>query len=145
MSVNKVILIGRLGTDPEVKHIESASGASAVVNFNLATGSKWKDKQGNQQEKTEWHRVVAWGKLAEICGQYLKKGSQAYVEGSLETRQWEDKQGAKRYTTEVKAQVVRFLGGDEQSTARHEPQNNQATGVYDEAATAILAQEDVPF
>lgn len=96
--VNKTILIGRLGKDPEVKY--TTSGAP-VANFSIATSERWKDKDGEQQERTEWHRIVAWNKLAELCGQYLSKGRQVYVEGRLQTRQWEDEGGGKRYTTEI--------------------------------------------
>jgi single-strand DNA-binding protein len=106
--INKAILIGRLGGDPEVRY---TSNGGAVANFTLATNESWTDKQGQKQEKTEWHRVVVWGKLAELCGQYLSKGRQAYIEGKLQTREWTDKEGGKRYTTEVVAQTVQFLGG----------------------------------
>ena len=108
VGVNKVLLIGRLGTDPEVRY---TSNGGAVANFNLATNESWTDKQGQKQEKTEWHRIVVWGKLAELCGQYLSKGRQVFVEGKLQTRDWTDKEGAKRYTTEIVAQSVQFLGG----------------------------------
>ena len=106
--VNKVILIGNLGKDPEVRF--TPSGA-AVSNFNIATNESWTDKSGQKQERTEWHRIVVWGKLAELCGEYLKKGRQCYVEGRLQTREWTDKEGKKNYTTEVVAQTVQFLGG----------------------------------
>ena len=96
MSVNKVILLGRLGQDPELKYTPTGM---AVCNFSLATSEKWKDKAGQDQERTEWHRVVVWGKIAELCNQYLAKGRQAYLEGSLQTRSWDDKDGNKRYTT----------------------------------------------
>ena len=98
MSVNKVILLGRLGQDPELKY---TPGGSAVCNFSIATTEAWTDKQGQKQEKTEWHRVVVWGKLAELCNQYLAKGRQAFLEGRLQTRSWDDKDGHKRYTTEI--------------------------------------------
>jgi single-strand DNA-binding protein len=106
--VNKVILIGNLGKDPEVRF--TPSGA-AVANFNIATNESWTDKSGQKQERTEWHRIVVWGKLAELCGEYLKKGRQCYVEGRLQTREWTDKEGKKNYTTEIVAQTVQFLGG----------------------------------
>ncbi|MBU6153309.1 MAG: single-stranded DNA-binding protein [Bdellovibrionales bacterium] len=109
MSINKVILIGNLGQNPEVKH--SASG-QAICNLSIATNESWTDKNGQKQEKTEWHRVVVFGKLAEICGQYLQKGRQAYIEGKLQTRSWQDKDNQTRYTTEVVAQSVQFLGGN---------------------------------
>jgi single-strand DNA-binding protein len=108
MSVNKVILVGRLGQNPEVRY--TPSGA-AVANFSIATNESWTDKSGQKQERTEWHRIVVWGKLAELCSQYLSKGRQAYVEGRLQTRQWQDKDGQTKYTTEVQAQTVQFLGG----------------------------------
>jgi single-strand DNA-binding protein len=106
--VNKVILIGNLGADPEVRF---TPGGQAVANFRVATNESWTDKQGQKQERTEWHRIVVWGKLAELCGEYLKKGRQAYVEGRLQTREWTDKENKKNYTTEVVAQTVQFLGG----------------------------------
>lgn len=106
--VNKVILIGNLGQDPEVRY--SASG-NPVANFSIATSESWNDKNGQRQERTEWHRIVVWGKLAELCGEYLAKGRQAYVEGRLQTRSWEDRDGNKRYTTEIVANQVTFLGG----------------------------------
>src|SRR5947208_6650968 len=107
MSVNKVILVGRLGQNPEVKY--TPSGA-AVSNFSIATNESWTGKDGQKQERTEWHRVVVWGKLAELCSQYLSKGRQAYVEGRLQTRQYQDKDGVTKYSTEVQAQTVQFLG-----------------------------------
>lgn len=105
--VNKVILVGNLGADPELRYTGSGT---AVANFRLATSESYKDRDGNQVEKTEWHQVVAWDRLAEICGEYLKKGKQVYIEGSLQTRQWEDKEGQTRYTTEVKAREMQMLG-----------------------------------
>ena len=111
--VNKVILIGRLGQDPELKYTPSGT---AVANFSMATSESFADKAGNKQEKTEWHRIVVWGKLAELCDQYLKKGRQAFVEGSLQTRQWENKEGVKQYTTEINARAVQFLGGQVEKT-----------------------------
>jgi single-strand DNA-binding protein len=108
MSVNKVILIGRLGQDPEVR--QTPSGAP-VANFSVATNEHWTDKSGQKQESTEWHRIVVWGKQAEHCAQFLSKGREAYIEGRLQTRKWDDQNGQTRYTTEVVAQTVRFLGG----------------------------------
>ncbi|HBF43431.1 MAG TPA: single-stranded DNA-binding protein [Desulfobacteraceae bacterium] len=105
--INKVILVGRLGRDPEVKY--TPSGA-AVANFSIATSEQWKDKEtGEKQERTEWHKIVAWRRLGEICGEYLHKGSQIYIEGRLQTRSWEDRDGNKRYTTEVIAQNMQML------------------------------------
>ncbi|HLL01923.1 MAG TPA: single-stranded DNA-binding protein [Myxococcaceae bacterium] len=106
--VNKVILIGNLGKDPEVRF---TPGGQAVANFSIATSDSWTDKNGQKQERTEWHRIVVWGKLAELCGEYLKKGRQCYVEGRLQTREWTDKENRKNYTTEVVANAVTFLGG----------------------------------
>ena len=105
-TVNKAILIGRLGADPELKY--TPSGA-AVVNFNIATDESWTDASGVKQERTEWHRIVAWRKLAEICGEYLKKGSRVYIEGQLQTRSWEGQDGVKRYTTEIVARNMQML------------------------------------
>ncbi len=107
-SVNKVILIGRLGADPEVRYTPSGM---PVANFRIATSENWNDKQGQKQERTEWHRIVVWGKLAELCGQYLSTGRQVFIEGRLQTRQWDDRDGNKRYTTEVQAREITFLGG----------------------------------
>ena len=107
-SVNKVILIGNLGKDPEVKTIPSGK---CVANFSIATSETWTDKNtGEKKEQTEWHNIVAWGRLGEICGEYLRKGTQVYIEGSLQTRKWEDKEGNPRYTTEVVAYKMQMLG-----------------------------------
>jgi single-strand DNA-binding protein len=105
-SLNKVMIIGRLGADPDVRYTQSNA---AVANMSVATTDRYKDRNGELQEKTEWHRVVVWNRLAEICQQYLKKGSLVYFEGKLETREWEDKEGQKRYTTEVKAFNMQML------------------------------------
>ena len=113
-SVNKVILIGNLGRDPELRYTK---GGQAVANFSIATNEKWTDKEGAQQERTEWHRIVAWGKTGELCAQYLAKGRSTYIEGRLQTREYEDKEGIKRYTTEIVAQNVTFLGGRADSGA----------------------------
>ncbi|HEX8384813.1 MAG TPA: single-stranded DNA-binding protein [Rubricoccaceae bacterium] len=106
--INKVILVGNLGQDPELRYTGSGT---AVCNMRVATSESYKDRDGNMVENTEWHTVVAWSRLAEICGEYLKKGSQAYFEGSLQTRQWEDKDGNTRYSTEVKVREMQMLGG----------------------------------
>jgi single-strand DNA-binding protein len=106
-SVNKVILIGNLGADPEVRY--TPSGA-AVANFSLATTDQWTNKDGGKEEKTEWHRIVAFNRLGEICGEYLHKGKQVYIEGKIQTRSWEDKEGIKRYTTEIVALGMQMLG-----------------------------------
>jgi len=107
-SVNKVILIGRLGDDPDMRYLPSGD---AVANLSMATSEKYKDKAGEMQEATEWHRVAFFGKTAEICGQYLKKGAMVYVEGSLRTRKWQDKDGNDRYTTEIRGDRMQMLGG----------------------------------
>lgn len=106
-SVNKVILVGNLGADPEVRY---APSGTAVANFSLATTDQWTNKEGGKEEKTEWHRIVAFGRLGEICGEYLHKGKQVYVEGRLQTRSWEDREGVKRYTTEIVANTMQMLG-----------------------------------
>jgi single-strand DNA-binding protein len=106
-SVNKVILIGNLGRDPETRYMPDGG---AITNVSVATTEQWKDKNGEKQEKTEWHRVAFFGKLAEIAGEYLKKGSQVYVEGRLQTRKWQDKDGQDKYTTEIVANVMQMLG-----------------------------------
>ena len=106
--INKAILIGNLGADPELRYTGSGT---AVCNFNVATNESYKDRDGNLVEKTEWHRVVAWDRLAEICAEYLKKGRQVYIEGSIQTRQWEDQDGNTKYTTEIKAREMQMLGG----------------------------------
>jgi single-strand DNA-binding protein len=111
--VNKVILVGNLGKDPEVRY---TPGGQAVANFTIATNENWTDKQGQKQERTEWHRIVVWGKAAELCGEYLSKGRQVYIEGRLQTREWNNKEGVKQYTTEVVANPaggVVFLSGGE--------------------------------
>lgn len=114
MSVNKVIIVGRLGQNPEVR--VTPAGAS-VANFSVATNESWLDKSGQKQERTEWHRVVVWGKQAERCQQYLSKGKQVYIEGKLQTRQWQDQAGQTKYSTEVVAQTVQFLGASASSGA----------------------------
>jgi len=107
-SVNKVILIGNLGRDPELRYTQSGQ---AVANFTVATTERFSTRDGDRQERTEWHRIVTWGKTAELCAQYLSKGRSVYLEGRLQTREWEDKEGQKRRTTEITAQTVQFLGG----------------------------------
>lgn len=106
-SLNKVILIGNLGRDPEVRYLPDGG---AIANISVATTDVWKDKSGDKQERTEWHRIAFFGRLAEIAGEYLKKGSQVYVEGRLQTRKWQDKEGKERYTTEIVANEMKMLG-----------------------------------
>ncbi|MBI4042039.1 MAG: single-stranded DNA-binding protein [Deltaproteobacteria bacterium] len=149
-SVNKVIIVGNLGADPEVRYTNTGS---AVANFNVATTENWTDKTtGQRQEKTEWHRVVAWGKLAQVCGEYLRKGRQVYVEGRLQTRSWEDKEGAKRYTTEVVANTVQFLGsapdkgGEKVSPPSSSNDLPEGLGESEPFNAGPLASEDdIPF
>ena len=117
-SVNKVILVGNLGRDPEVRYMPNGD---AVANFSIATTETWKDKQGNRQEKTEWHNIVMYRRLAEIAGEYLKKGSSVYIEGRLQTRKWQDKQGNDRYTTEIIADQLQMLGGRNSNAAGQTP------------------------
>ena len=139
--VNKVILIGRLGADPEVRY---TTNGGAVANFNMATNESWTDKSGQKQERTEWHKVVVWGKMAEICGQYLTKGRQAFVEGRLQTREWTDKEGGKRYTTEIVAQNVQFLGtGDKSASASNFAPPNEFTPSDDKGP--VTMDDEVPF
>jgi single-strand DNA-binding protein len=119
-ALNKVMIIGRLGKDPEIRH---TTDGTAVASMTVATSEKWKDKStGEKKESTEWHRVVAWRRLAEICGEYLQKGKEVYIEGKLQTRQWE-KDGVTRYTTEIVAHEVKFLGGGNQQGNQQGGQN----------------------
>ncbi|UNI77055.1 single-stranded DNA-binding protein [Klebsiella phage KpnS_VR6602] len=128
--VNKVIIVGTLGNDPEVKY--SASG-SAIANLSVATSEQWKDKQtGEKKEQTEWHRVVIFGKLAEVAGEYLRKGSQVYVEGKLRTRKWTDQSGVEKYTTEIVLQpmngVMQMIGGKSSDNGNQQSQKRQQSG-----------------
>jgi len=137
--INKVILVGRLGRDPEVRYTRSGD---AVANFSLATSEEWKDKNtGEKQEKTEWHRIVAWRRLGEICGEYLRKGSQVYVEGKLQTRSWEDRDGNTRYTTEIVAQSMQML--DSAGRAASGPE--AAEEHYPVEEPANVPDDDIPF
>ena len=123
--VNKVILVGNLGNDPEVRYMPNGD---AVCNLTIATSESWKDKQGQQQERTEWHRLTMYRKLGEIAGEYLKKGSQIYVEGKLQTRKWQDQQGNDKYTTEVICDQMQMLGGrdnNQQAPAQQSAQQPQ--------------------
>ena len=107
-SINRVTLIGNLGSDPELRHTQSGT---PVTNFNIATTERWNKKDGGREEKTEWHRIVAWGRTAELCAQYLSKGRSVYIEGRLQTNEWENREGQKQRTTEIVANIVQFLGG----------------------------------
>ncbi|MBJ80969.1 MAG: single-stranded DNA-binding protein [Myxococcales bacterium] len=139
--VNKVILVGNLGADPEIRY--TPSGA-AVANFRIATTESWKDSEGQRQDRTEWHRIVVWGRLAELCGEYLAKGRMVYVEGKLQTRQWDDRDGNKRYTTEVQAREVTFLGG--RGDANASGGGNQGSGNKDfDYGPPPMDDDDVPF
>jgi single-strand DNA-binding protein len=147
-SVNKVILIGNLGAAPELKYTPSNR---PVCNLSLATNEVFKDKAGNRQERTEWHRVTVWGDAAENCSKYLAKGRSAYVEGRLQTRSWDDKDGKKRYSTEIVADRVVFLGGGGDSAARGGPERewgadagaaNQTPPIQEAPASG---DDDIPF
>src|SRR3989442_5674767 len=131
-SVNKVILIGRLGKDPEVKY--TASGAP-VAKFSLATDEVFKDRSGEQQRRTEWHNIVAWNKLAEICGEYLTKGKQVYIEGSIQSRQWEDQSGNKRTSYEIVARQMTMLGSKSDSERSPEPRSAAARAGAESSST----------
>jgi single-strand DNA-binding protein len=147
-SINKVILVGNLGRDPETRYTQ---GGDAITNLAVATTDKWKDKaSGEQKEATEWHRVTFFGKLAEIAGQYLKKGSQVYIEGSLRTRKYTDKDGVEKYATEIRGDVMQMLGSRQdgggqgapqqrQQTQQRAPQRQQPQGGSD------FADDDIPF
>ena len=143
--VNKVILIGNLGRDPEVRY---TSDGKPVANFTMATTERWNDPSGERKEKTEWHRIVVWGKQAEIAGEYLRKGRQIYVEGSLQTREWTDRDGNKRQTTEVRAQRFQMLGrrGEEAEApeAAGEPAAaGEAAAVAEKGSK--FEEDDIPF
>ncbi len=155
--VNKVILIGNAGADPELRY---TPGGSAVSNFSIATNESWTNSSGERQERTEWHRIVVWGRLAEICNQYLRKGSKVYIEGKLQTSSWEGQDGVKRYTTEVVARDMQLLdsrgdmdgnygGGAPQSQqAAPQPQATAATAPSSDDAGAdpsYTADDDLPF
>ncbi len=137
-SVNKVILIGNLGGDPELRY---TAGGMAMARFNIATKESW-TKDGNKEERTEWHRIVAWGKLGEICGEYLAKGKQVYIEGRIQTRSWEDKDGNKRYTTEIVAQTMQMLGpaGDKGG-----PDREFSGGAPKGEPGGGFPEDDIPF
>jgi len=153
MSVNKVILLGRLGQDPELKY---TPGGMAVCTLRLATNEYWVDKSGQKQEKTEWHSVVVWGKQAEHCNQYLAKGRQVFVEGRLQTRSWDAKDGTKRYATEVNASTVQFIDGQKGASNGDAPRQNNYTNnqqpaqapsepEYNITTDASFTADDIPF
>ncbi|NNC99471.1 MAG: single-stranded DNA-binding protein [Gammaproteobacteria bacterium] len=148
--INKVILVGNLGNDPEVRY---ASNGSAIANISVATTDSWKDKNtGEQQEKTEWHRVVMFNRLGEIAGEYLKKGSQVYIEGRLQTRKWQDQSGQDKYTTEIVANEMQMLGGrggGESSGGYQAPRQAPAAQAAPKAAAQSAPSndfdDDIPF
>jgi single-strand DNA-binding protein len=143
-SVNKVILIGNLGKEPDVRYMPNGE---AVTNITLATTDNWKDKEGNKKEATEWHRVVFFRKLAEIAGQYLKKGSQVYIEGSLKTRKWQDKDGSDRYTTEIVADQLKMLGSKPEGASSAPPERPAAAPKPAPAGGGSFSDmdSDIPF
>ena len=140
--VNKAIIVGNLGSDPELRHTQ---GGTPVANFRVATNEVYKSRDGERTERTEWHRVVAFGRLAEICGQYLKKGKQVYLEGRIQTRDWDDKEGNKRYTTEIVATQMVMLGraGDAPFTVDADAQETPPDDA--QAAPAGADDDDLPF
>ena len=145
IGVNKVTLLGNLGADPETK--KTASGQSITL-FNLATSNAWTNREGQRQEHTEWHRIVVWGKLAETCAEYLSKGQKAYVEGRLQTRSWEDDKNQKRYTTEIVAKEVLFLGGgQERKTASSSRSSYTSEPSFDAESSKEekTSPSDLPF
>ena len=153
-SVNKVILIGNLGKDPEVKYTPNGT---AIAKFSLATNERYKDKEGNWQDRTEWHRVIAWQRLAEIAGEYLKKGRSVYIEGRIQTRSWDDKQsGQKKYMTEIVANDLVLLGGRGEGTAESGGYSRGAASTggnnfdqrapeHEPAMSTPISDEDIPF
>jgi single-strand DNA-binding protein len=140
MSVNKVILIGNLGKDPEVRF---TAGGKAVARFSVATSEQWSDAEGQRQERTEWHNIVVWGKQAESCGQYLQKGRQVYIEGRIQNRSYDDKDGNKKYITEINAQRVQFLGGG--GGGRGAAPRDQQVGGEAPPMPGGGEEEDIPF
>lgn len=141
MSVNRVILVGRLGQDPDLKY---TPGGQPVANFSLATGEKWTDNDGQKQERTEWHRIVVWGKTAELCGKYLQKGRETYLEGKLTTRKWQDKDGHERQTTEIVAERVVFIGGGG-GQQQQQPSEEAAPAPSGRAGGAPAPRQQLPF
>ena len=136
-SVNKVILLGNLGSEPELKYTPSGK---AVANFSLATSEQWTKKDGEKNEKTEWHRIVAWDRLGEICGEYLHKGKQVYIEGRIQTRAWEDREGNKRYTTEIVAHTMKMLGASDRGGKATSPEER-----FPNEEPVSIPEDDIPF
>ena len=141
-SVNKVLLVGHLGRDSELRY---TAGGTAVATLSLATSERFKDKQGQQQEKTEWHRVVVWGKQAESLQEYLTKGKQIYVEGKLETRSWDDKDGNKKYTTEIRADRITLLGGRGEGGGSSSGRRAEPTGSTQDENADPITDDEIPF
>jgi single-strand DNA-binding protein len=148
-SINKVIIVGNLGKDPETRFLPDGK---AVCNFSVATTDTWKDKaSGEKKEATEWHRISAFGRLAEICGEYLKKGSQVYIEGKLKTRKWQDKEGQDRYTTEIMADAMQMLGsrsgmgGGEPREMREPPSTGESRPAKKPPGQFQDMDDDIPF
>jgi len=141
-SINKVILIGRLGRDPEMRFTPAGK---AVTNFTMATSETWKDDSGERQERTEWHRIVIWGKLAETAAKYLSKGSQIYIEGRLQTREWTDKDGQKRYTTEIVANNMTMLGAKGEGGGASGGWGDPGPSDNDFAPADAGTFDDIPF
>jgi single-strand DNA-binding protein len=142
-SVNKVILVGNLGKDPEVRFTPSGR---AVAKFSLATTDSWTDQESGRQERTEWHNIVVWGKQAENCGQYLAKGRQVYIEGAIRSRSYDDKDGNKRYITEIVAQRVQFLGGGSGGgRSGQQYESGGASGGFDDFGGGPVPDDDIPF
>jgi len=143
MSVNKVILVGRLGRDPETRY---TSSGQAVCNFSIATDETYKDRAGERQKRTEWHRIVLWAKLAEIAQQYLRKGSLVYIEGRIQSRQWDDKEGNKRTSFEIVGSTMRMLGGrGEAAPAPAEADAGAAAAGAEAPPPPEITDEDIPF
>ena len=143
--VNKAIILGSLGQDPDIRY---TAGGAAVANISIATNEQWKDKEsGEMQERTEWHRVVFFGRLAEIVGEYLRKGSQVYVEGRIQTRKWQDKEGKDRYTTEIVANEMQMLGSKSGGTTASFDQSPQqsAPAASSEKSSTDDFDDDIPF
>ena len=140
--VNKVILIGGLGKDPELKY--TPNGA-AVCTFSLATNEQWTDKNGEKKEETQWHNIVVWGKQAESCNQYLSKGKKAYIEGKIVNRSYDDKDGNKRYISEVKATTVQFLGGGDKSQTTPKKVDDKPQQEYKVESDPAFQSDDIPF
>ena len=147
MSLNKVMLIGRLGSDPQLRYTQ---GGQAVANFNIATNERWTDKSGQQQERTEWHKIVVWGRQGENCEKYLSKGRNVFIEGRMQTREWEDKEGGKRKTTEIVAQNVQFLDGGGDGASRPQgqgqgPSEPTDSGPSESNFDQSFSDDEIPF